>query len=124
MAQTPIVNPESLVADIARVLSINPGLKDREYTAAVKALIYKKYCVDLGRRVRCTHPEGDSTEFMLDLCAYSGQQIELAMESEWLITDAEIYKDFEKLLHIKAVVKLMVCPLLADVPRTPIRWTS
>jgi hypothetical protein len=59
--------------------------------------------------VRYTDRERTTAEYLVDFCVISDHRMDLALESEWNPNLAFIEYDFEKLLHLKASLKVMVC---------------
>ena len=55
-------------------------------------------------------PEPNSYEFMLDFCCMDANSNEmlLAAESEWGEGDGQVEDDFQKLVYIKAGIKMMI----------------
>jgi hypothetical protein len=84
--------------------------KSALWTKAIKQSLYRLLHKDL-TEVIFTNSSENAHEFLLDLIAWDrddGEGIVLGMECEWLITPTEIVSDFEKLLVIKAPLKLMM----------------
>ena len=85
--------------------------RDPEYTKRIKDRI-SAFCLEKGASdVRFTEASASERrhEFMVDLCAFEGQRMILAVESEWLPEPENTFYDFRKLLYLKAPLKVMIC---------------
>src|ERR1700733_874651 len=106
-----LTTPENLAHEIVRIArdATKEKLTNKQTTLRLKrdlCTYYKTLCE--AAEVRYTIG-GEKKEFLVDFCVISDGRMDTALESEWEPNLACIEYDFEKLLHLRASLKVMVC---------------
>jgi hypothetical protein len=110
-----LTTPENLAQEILRVArrTAEAGMGNEQITLELKRHLdafYRTLCDTAEPRyTRYTDRMREKTEYLVDFCVIRDHWMDTAIESEWIPTLDEIERDFEKLLHVKASLKVMIC---------------
>lgn len=101
-----------ILSKVAQSHNKDGGLKDKEWTKQIKTGICK-LGKGSGYSVCASNCDGaDNGEWLFDLIWWKDtapRELVLAMESEWGLSEDEIWKDFEKLLIARAKYRVFIC---------------